>query len=798
VTIGGSPATVSVGQQLSLSMTVMNTGGATARVTSATPSTGGTAAAACGSATGASQNIPGGAVSSPITWSCTVTQAGTLTLGASVAGTDLNNGGPLSTSASTTVIAQNAANLSGATLAASPSTVDTGQTFTLTFTVKNSGGAQANGVTPAAIAGATCTVLPTSANVAAGATQPFIYTCTSSTAGTPTLTASASGTDANNPADVVAATASTPITIQTPAALGGTLTGPASSTGPGSFSVTMQVTNSGQASANNVQPSALSVTLPPSVTLTSSPPATGVAIAGNGGTATFTWTYDNAGGTTASLVFSGSASGTDGTSGLPVSTPTLTSDSVSVNGVPRGGSKSSSSDGTGEVVLVAADALGDGTSSASLVGYQGAVLVGPSADGSRLARFDPSGASAPSVTTLAFGVDQEATPAVNAAWRGAALAGTLGAVGCAANSTACGPDGEAGATLVLGGVLGGVEELLLGGAGPFGARYLYAASGAGPLDFAWLDVRAAFPAGGSVLSAGLFVPGSPDRLYLGYSVAGQGPVLLALPAVPRAGGLDASPGTDFVDLGAAAMPGAAGASIVSAIADVQGVLYVAHDGGLVRAAAADPASAVSAPGDWALATPDAAAWGAKLPVAVASPSAPRDRTVPAVAAFGKCTQGPCVFAIRNVLGSSTQPTVVPQLWRCDPSVGPAQCAPGDWALAAANAAGDSLLSQLGDETNGAATVLVATQHWLYLGYDNGSSGVQLYRAALAPAAVSDFVGTNGCVAGSAGCQGIGGSGFGDRVTRVFDARAVTVGGNSELWIAVGDGTGPVRVYRIPD
>jgi hypothetical protein len=120
-------------------------------------------------------------------------------------------------------------------------------------------------------------------------------------------------------------------------------------------------------------------------------------------------------------------------------------------------------------------------------------------------------------------------------------------------------------------------------------------------------------------------------------------------------------------------------------------------------------------------------------------------------------------------------------------------------LAAANTAGDTLLTQMGDETNGAATVLVATPLWLYLGFDNGSTGVQLYRASVAPQSVGDFVGQNGCIAGSSGCQGLGGNGFGDAtVTHIFGAQAVTVGGTTSLWIAAGSGSGPERIYQVAE
>ncbi len=284
--------------------------------------------------------------------------------------------------------------------------------------------------------------------------------------------------------------------------------------------------------------------------------------------------------------------------------------------------------------------------------------------------------------------------------------------------------------------------------------------------------------------------------------SGHGPLLLALVTPPASPGFDAVAGTDVLDLGATSMPGVASTATVpgiTALASLQGVIYVAHDGGLVRSTSAAPSSATTAPGDWSPATPSAAAWGAKtsVPLPGTAGLSPRDRAVPALAAFATCGSGPCVFAVRNVQGTPTQPSIVPQLWMCSPTAGPAQCAPGDWLLAAANASGDTLLTQLGDQTNGAATILVATPKWLYLGFDNGSTGVQLYRAAVAPQGIADFKGRGGCAAGTAGCQGLGGNGFGDStVTRVFDAKALTFGGATSLWVTAGDGIGPVRVYRI--
>jgi hypothetical protein len=250
-----------------------------------------------------------------------------------------------------------------------------------------------------------------------------------------------------------------------------------------------------------------------------------------------------------------------------------------------------------------------------------------------------------------------------------------------------------------------------------------------------------------------------------------------------------------------ALPGVSGGQGVTALAEENGVLYVGHVAGVVRAAARTPAAATVRPGDWAAATPSAAAWSAKVPVSLpgAGPVLPSDRAVASLATFGTCASGPCVFMARNVRGTATQPAAVGQLWRCDPSAGPGACAPGDWALALGNAAGDPALTQAGSETNGAITVLAATRGWLYVGFDNATTGVQVFRSAVVPRSLSDLKGRGGCAAGSAGCEGLGGNGLGRaRNTRVLDARVIDSGAGPELWLIVGDGAGAASVYRVAD
>ncbi len=96
ISVDGSPTTLSVGQAVTVRLTVSDTGGAQAVVSSVTPTPAGICMAA--SPTPPQTVTPGGPVT--FTWTCTPSSAGTLTLGASVAGTDKNTGGALTASAS--------------------------------------------------------------------------------------------------------------------------------------------------------------------------------------------------------------------------------------------------------------------------------------------------------------------------------------------------------------------------------------------------------------------------------------------------------------------------------------------------------------------------------------------------------------------------------------------------------------------------------------------------------------------------------------------------------------------------
>ncbi|MBK9515878.1 MAG: hypothetical protein IPO09_00740 [Anaeromyxobacter sp.] len=97
------------------------------------------------------------------------------------------------------------------------------------------------------------------------------------------------------------------------------------------------------------------------------------------------------------------------------------------------------------------------------------------------------------------------------------------------------------------------------------------------------------------------------------------------------------------------------------------------------------------------------------------------------------------------------------------------------------------------------SVLLATARYLYLGFDDAVNGAQLFRAAVAPTRLSDFKGRDGCSVGAAGCVGLGGAGFGAPArTRFLDARALAAGGQTTVYVAAGDASGPLQLFALPE
>ena len=326
-TLSAAPATASVGQTITLTLRLTNPGLADVRnLTVSTPSvtsTDGANATLTAGPTPAPPAVLAAGQTVTITWSyrpglTTGLSSGHLSYLVTVTGTDAFSGGTISSQPTTSSTVQAPAALTATLTPArnppvptgQPFTVNTGQVFTYSLSVNNTGGAAATGVTATAISGCSAPS-PAAATVTPGTPVVFAYAnCSSSAAGTLTPSASASGNDANNPSLVVTSnTATATVVVQTPAAVTATAltTTPATlSIGQG-FTVTLTLTKSGSAAANVT---AVSLT----GTTCTTPPAT--PMNGIGPTLNLTWSGCTAPGTPQTLTLGGSATWQDTNTGV--------------------------------------------------------------------------------------------------------------------------------------------------------------------------------------------------------------------------------------------------------------------------------------------------------------------------------------------------------------------------------------------------------------------------------------------------------------------------------------------------
>jgi hypothetical protein len=652
-----------------------------------------------------------------------------------------------------------------------PSLVSVGQTFPVAMTVSDPGGDAAANVTPCAltIGGTGSATIVTSpspvASLAAGGNTVMTWTVTATAAGTLTFSTCVTGTDAIT-STALSANASASATAQTAAQLAATIALPAVIGRGASFTVTMVVTSSGQATASGVSPSALSATGTGAATLVSSP--TGGATITGGGNATFQWTYKaTAAGT---LQLHGSAAGTDVNSGSAATAPSASSNTADIV----------------EAYTAAVDPFGDASTFASVAGYASEVYVGTNKTGNAAMRI-ATDATSPEALTFSFARDTTGNTSANTATPYA----SIGSSGCTHNTSACGPDNEDLRGLFTSATFGGSEWLIVSGAeAAVTSAYLYMTASTGTaLSFRYVDLSAAFTSSYGPSAFG--VVGS--RLYVGTAGTNAGRAqLVAVTTAPPSPGLDASNG-DATDMHLELIGSwttSANPEHVDAIIGVSGIAYAMNKNAWVRAENTSPSPypALCLPllcfPDWVDITPSASAYGAKSSRSTTKGGGlePIDRAVPQTAVFGGQ-----LFVARNT-------TAGPQLWTCSPSGG--KCSSGDWSLVAPNSSGDTQLTQFNDTTLTSITMLVATSSYLYVGFDS-ASGVQVFRTTN-PAVTTraGFEGQNGCAASNhpASCTGYGGAGLGDVAnTRIFDAKAIA----SSVWLTTGSGSNAVALVELP-
>jgi hypothetical protein len=667
-----------------------------------------------------------------------------------------------------------------------PALVNVGQAFDVTLRVQNQGDSDAAAVSatlavPNATPDATAVALGT---LGGGASRDVTRSFTAAGLGTASITAGAAGTDATDGSALAGAADAWPLQVQQPAALSATLSIPTPLV-VGDFTATLTLVNTGGATALGVAPPAapLAIGGGTGVVTYVSGPVGAPADLPAGQAATFTWTYHVA--SVGTVQLSATATGTDATSGASLAA----SSTSNVATVP-------------EAVRLAADAFGDGTAFSFATEYHGQLWLGPSASGAGVVSMNLDG-SARQAVALAFPEDVVSSGVKSAnTWAGAPPFPALGALGCQTNTASCGPDNENGRGFFTSVTLAGTEWLVAVGAKPGGSlHYAYMTSDtASPLSFRYLDLSQQLSGETRTVSA---IAALQDRLYMGFPGKGaQSPFLLVLTATPPAPGLD-PPASYATTLEMSRMPylGASGTPknnasviLVDALTAFSNRLYVANNGGFARSTTPQPRPYTTAPSDWATCTPAAVV---KMAVTTAKQSdlEPADKAVPQMAIFGAR-----LFAIRNVYLSGTTGPVGGQLWRCTPTALDAadalpQCAPADWSL---------MVPDDGADGRAAATLLIASARYLYVGFDR-AGGARVFRTEIPiPSSLSDFAGQGGCVAGSTGCQGLGGDGLGDPSNaRLLDARVITdAQGKAALYVSTGDPSAtppvPVRVYRIPE
>ncbi|HPD19474.1 MAG TPA: hypothetical protein PLF61_07405, partial [Candidatus Goldiibacteriota bacterium] len=258
--------------------------------------------------------ITGGS-SHSFTWTYSAASTGSVIFSGNAMGSDANNNNALLSAVTTdTTYIQTPAALSSS-IVVTPVTISSGQIFTIRMFVTNTGMASAVSVTPSSLikfGGAGHAYysgpVPVSANIPGGGTSVFTWTYSATGPGTLWYSGNASGTDSlNNTVISSIPSASAPRTVISGANLTASIyVSPARINMDNMLTVIMVVTNTGGATANNVQadPSNLTQIGTGGCLPITSPSPASVNITG-GNNHIFTWTFSAVG--TGTVNFSGRA-----------------------------------------------------------------------------------------------------------------------------------------------------------------------------------------------------------------------------------------------------------------------------------------------------------------------------------------------------------------------------------------------------------------------------------------------------------------------------------------------------------
>ena len=736
-----APARVLVGADAAVTVTVSNSGGMSALGVAAGPATVGGPPATLQAPTEV-VDIQGGA-SHVFTWHAQASAPGTLDLTLPFAGTDEVDGSAVSAQASASVRVVTPAHLTVVSLTA-PNSQPAGPTFQISADVLNEGGSDALGVQfdPLTAPPIVSVVAPPDPqDIPAGATRTFVWTVRGTDEGTATLGSSGAGTDSTGGAAVTVGPAQwTVIIFKAVALLYASVSIPPGALPNETFTVSLRLDNPGIVDALAVQPS-IAVSGTGGVTL--QPPSPSAADVPAGGSVVFAWTYTAS--APGDVQFNLTATGTDARNGNPVT--------ATASGATQ----------IGDAVPVASDPFADGSSFAYLFSYAGRVYVGPSGDGASAVRMSYDGTGA---ETVRFGFETDFGNIKNLVSPTPTAFPSLGSLGCTPDTLECGPDDEDGRGLFTSVVLSGKEWLFAAGARQSSLLkhvYLTTDTGTTP-QFPFVAVS---PGGGTRGTSAVAVLGT--ALYIGFVDAGGSgaPVLMRMTGLPADSTQPLNPSITIVPTPFTLNSRQTG--LIDAMVAFSGWLYAANDGSSVNGNAGGCSRYSGS--SWTNCTPNAAAWTAKSPVVTGKSSdfVPSDKAVPQMT-----PSGGRLYLARNT-------TSGPQLWGCNPNSN--VCSPSDWNLIAPNTSGDLQLSQMNVAALTTVSMLVATSQHVYVGYDS-PSGIRLYGSSdPTPSQISSFT-------------QVGPAGLGTNLTRIVDARGLTLGGREFLYIAARPDSGPVRVYRV--
>ncbi len=497
---------------------------------------------------------------------------------------------------------------------------------------------------------------------------------------------------------------------------------------------------------------------------------------------------------------------------------------------------------------IASDPFGDGSDFGYLASYQGRVYIGPNRKGNASTRMEADGDNPTPIffsfekdTSTA---NSTGTHSNSATTRDGGTAVppyvSIGHTGCTANNadlaTGCGPDNENGRGLFVNGTISGTPYLFITGGRSAGDNdYLYHTTDTGTtLGFDFVDCSATFDDGDSNAISGN--RGTESIVVFNSKVYWMEPGdQWYRPYLVKLNNLDpqSEENVDSVWMRIRYMTGIGAHSTTKpnyadrlggTLFEFNDRLYLANsgsvrdvtggdwdcpegedgdrcsnNGGIVRSTNDDPARCTGADtcSNWTDITPTSAKFTyyfSKILPGLAD-LIPADRPIPSFASYkgnlymirNACTTNmidrgcdpvgsPCSDDVECPAGNE-----VPQLWKCVPGVD-GHCDAGDWELVAENASTGK--TNMGDGNNTHITLLVANGDYLYVGFDNASTGVEIWRTNESdPENEGHFT-------------QIGGNGLGDvDMLEIYSAISISIDTDYYLYVSAGKNATPVSVYR---